>query len=129
MPVSGKIRILHYWTNQTDAEEVIRKLAETGLEFEAKLVRTHHDYVSALATRNFDLIIADDRAELSRPDALSSLEIAEELSPGIPFVLLCSSTSVFSRAENPLRFFPLARCELNRLGILIRDTLGHSGRR
>lgn len=46
-PVSGKIRTHHCWTNQTDAEEVIRKLAGTWLEFEAKLVRTHHDYVSA----------------------------------------------------------------------------------
>jgi hypothetical protein len=66
----------------------MRELAASGVNFEAKLVKTHTEYVSALVKARFALIVADQRAETSGVEDLSLFEIAEELAPGTPFVLL-----------------------------------------
>ncbi|MGA2401336.1 MAG: hypothetical protein ABSG91_06485 [Syntrophobacteraceae bacterium] len=90
--MKDKLSILHFWTDQGDAERLIRELAATGADFEARFVKTHAEYVSALATAKFALIIVDGRAETAAgagAEDLSLHQIAEEISPGTPFVLLC----------------------------------------
>ena len=88
--MKDKLPILHFRADPGDAEKLIRGLAATGVNFEAKLVKTHAEYVSALVKAKFALIIADERAvtEGSGAEDLSLFQIAEQISPGTPFVLL-----------------------------------------
>jgi hypothetical protein len=88
--MKDKLPILHFWADSGDAEKLIRGLAATGVNFEAKLVKTHAEYVSALVKAKFALIIADERAvtEGSGAEDLSLFQIAEQISPGTPFVFL-----------------------------------------
>ncbi len=88
--MNDKLPILHFWADAGDAERLIRGLAEAGVSFEAKLVKTIEEYVSALVKARFALIIADDRAVTEGPAAedLSLFQIAEQISPGTPFVLI-----------------------------------------
>lgn len=85
----------------------MRNLAEAGVNFEAKLVNTLSDYVSALVKKKFALIIADERADAAEAgtDDLSVFEIAEQVSPGAVFILLCDrvDTAVESDLETSKR--------------------------
>jgi len=88
--MKDKLPILHFWTDPGDAEKLMRGLAATGVNFEAKLVKTRAEYVSALVKAKLALITADERAVTEGPGAedLSLFQIAEQISPGTPFVLL-----------------------------------------
>lgn len=122
-----KIKILHLWTTEADAERLVRELASAGLEFEAKLVKTHQEYVSSLVSRTFDLVIADERAETSEADVpssenLSLYQIADEIRPGIPFLLLCDSLNTPTPSDNPDEpFFRASRLDVGRLGRTVRS--------
>lgn len=119
-----KIRILHLWNDEKEAERVIGALAASGLDFEAKLVRSEYEYISDLIKRTFNIIIADDRADFHRPGTgeLSAYEIALEIAPGVPFLLISSER----RHADPMPMdsgtpsFCVPRHELHRLGPVIR---------
>ncbi len=123
--MSDKIRILHFWSRRSDAEKLIRELAATGVEFEARLVSTLSEYVSALARLKFDIVIADERADLpvTKADQLSLFGITEEMSPGTPFLLLCESACGTRKEEAPAHFRCLAWQDINRIGESIRQML------
>jgi DNA-binding NtrC family response regulator len=121
-----KVPILYIWTDQAEATRVIAQLAETGVNFEAKLVKTQAEYVSALVKARFSLIIADEWAETvgAREDDLSLFKIAEQISPGTQFVLVCDS--VEKEAENAERannFSTISRQDLRQLKNVIDRAL------
>jgi hypothetical protein len=104
----------------------MRALAEARVDFEAKLVKTHEEYVSALLKTKFALIIADERAVTKRPGAedLSLFQIAEEISPGTPFALLYDPmdppAETRDRAAN---FWTLSRQDLHLLHDMIQRAI------
>lgn len=122
-----KINILHLWTTEADAQSLVSELASSGLQFEAKLVKTHQEYVSSLVSRTFDLVIADERAEISgtgtsASDDLSLHQIADEIRPGIPFLLLCDSLNTPTPSSNPDEpFFRFPRLNISGLGQTVRS--------
>lgn len=123
--VSDKIRILHFWSRRSDAEKLIQELAATGVDFEARLVSTVSEYVSALARLKFHIVIADERADLpvTKADQLSLFGITEEMSPGTPFILLCESACGTRKEEASAQFRCMAWQEINRVGESIRQLL------
>lgn len=123
--VSAKIHILYFWSRRSDAEKLIRELAATGVEFEARLVSTVSEYVSALARLKFHLVIADERADLpvTKADQLSLFDITEEMSPGTPFLLLCESACGTRKEEDSAHLRCMAWQDINRIGDNIRQIL------
>ena len=126
--MKDKLQILHFWTDPGDAERLIRELAAIGFEFEARLVKTHAEYVSALVTGKFALIIADARAETAAgAEDISLYHIAQEISPGTAFVLLCDPSDRQPEAgENANSFSFVSRKDLHRLKSVINRALSGS---
>ncbi|MCE5336056.1 MAG: hypothetical protein LLG06_15855 [Desulfobacteraceae bacterium] len=122
--MKAKPRLLHVWTDPIDAERLVRKLAETSFDFEAKLVKTLPEFVSSLAREAFDIIIADSRSESAAPgtEDLTLEQIAAELAPGTPFVLLCGDRDA-DGAGRRSGSFRVPRRELVRLKELIPGLL------
>ena len=102
----------------------MRELAASGVNFEAKLVKTHAEYVSALVKARFSLIIADQRAEIARVEDLSLFGIAEELAPGTPFVLLYDPLApALPIIENAANFSTLSLQDLHLLQSVMHRAL------
>ena len=80
------LRVLNLEDSSLDAELVHATLNDGGVECEILLVQKHADFVAALESGGFDLILAD--YSLPSFDGLSALEVAQEMSPDIPFVLV-----------------------------------------
>jgi len=122
--LAEKIRILHLWQSEEDARSLVQALARSGLEFEARLVRTESEYVSALVHSKFHIIVVDRFADFRRagPDDLSALDIARELAPGIPFLLL-EDPSCEDAGSSGKPDFLIEKKDLEQLGPLIRTAL------
>ena len=121
-----KLPILHFWADTADAERLIRGLAATGVDFEAKLVKTHAQYVSALVKTKFALVIVDERAETegSSADDLSLFQIAQEISPGTPFVLLYDPRDPAPETgDKAVNFSALSRQDLHLLKSVVRRAM------
>ena len=124
--MKDKLQILHLWTDTEDAERLIRALAATGIEFEARLVKTHAEYVSALIKAKFALIIADERAvtEGSGGEDLSLFQIAEQISPGTPFLLLYDPMDPAPETgDKAVNFWTLSRQDLHLLHSVIHRAI------
>ena len=124
--MKDKLPILHFWADPGDAEKLIRGLAEAGVNFEAKLVKTHAEYVSALIKAKFALIIADERAvtEGSGGEDLSLFQIAEQISPGTPFLLLYDPMDPAPETgDKAVNFWTLSRQDLHLLHSVIHRAI------
>jgi PAS domain S-box-containing protein len=85
--VEHPLRILHVEDDAVAAELVRETLEAAGLPCAtARRVETRDEFVRALATEPFDLILADYR--LPAFDGLSALAIARRQKPGVPFILV-----------------------------------------
>ncbi|MEN6440583.1 MAG: hypothetical protein ABFD97_18580 [Syntrophobacter sp.] len=119
-----KVRILHLWNDEKEAERFVRTLADTDLEFEAKLVKSESEYISSLLGGGFHIIIIDSRADFHRPgtDELSAREIALEVAPDVPFLAIGHRRPDEDPrpSENEIPLVRVPRRELHRLGALIR---------
>ncbi len=78
------LRILHVEDNPLDAELLYENLKKSGLAFEVQRVASQADFLSALAKREFDLILCDySLPSFSGRDALA---LAKEKCSDIPFI-------------------------------------------
>ncbi len=80
------LRILNLEDSPLDAELVHATLSDGGVECEILRVQTCADFVTALNSGDFDLILAD--YSLPSFDGLSALEVTQEIRPEVPFVLV-----------------------------------------
>jgi len=85
-PESRAIRIVLVEDDADDAELVRARLAEAGLRIDLERVESRPTFRAALVRGGVDLVIAD--YSLPRIDGVAVLELARELSPGIPVVLI-----------------------------------------
>ena len=83
---SGVLRILHLEDSPLDAELVQSNLSQGGIACELVRVQNRADFAAALEEGGFDLILAD--YALPSFDGLSALEMAQEIRPEVPFVLI-----------------------------------------
>lgn len=81
-----KLRFLLVEDSRMDRELIEATLLEGGLEFELVQVETKVDFVLALNTITFDLILAD--YSLPDFDGLSALEMAQNNCPKVPFIFV-----------------------------------------
>jgi hypothetical protein len=80
------LRILHLEDDQLDVELAGAALAAEGLACEVTQVDTHEDFLSALETNEFDLILSD--YALPTYDGMSALVSVRSRRPDLPFILL-----------------------------------------
>ncbi|MFZ2445395.1 MAG: hypothetical protein WAW37_03480 [Syntrophobacteraceae bacterium] len=129
MLVKEKLRVLYLWSSEEEAKRVISELTGTGVEFEATLVKSESEFVSSLLRKKFDVIIVDGHADfhLSGSDHLAAFEIARELIPNIPFVLIGESRSGPGESERAQAgCVHIPRQELHLLGSVIQKALLHA---
>jgi CheY-like chemotaxis protein len=79
-------QILHLEDNPIDAMVIQSHLASGGLNFEISQVETEPDYLSALESESFALILADYTVPFF--DGLSALQMAREKCPITPFIII-----------------------------------------
>jgi DNA-binding NtrC family response regulator len=83
---SRAIRVLLVEDDVDDAELVRVRLAAAGLRVELERVESSPTFRAALARGGVDLVLAD--YSLPRFDGMAALEIARELRPEVPVVLI-----------------------------------------
>ena len=83
------LRFLLLEDNPLDAEVIHLTLTDGGVECELLRVETRTDFVRALETNAFDLILAD--YTLPGFDGISALGIAQNLCPDTPFIFVSGS--------------------------------------
>jgi two-component system, cell cycle sensor histidine kinase and response regulator CckA len=92
------IRVLHLEDNEHDQIFVQEMLRVGGLDCELVAVKTSGDFETELRKNHYDLIISD----YSMPsfDGLSGLEMAQKLSPDIPFIFFSGTIGEESAVES-----------------------------
>ncbi len=83
------LRFLLLEDNPLDADVIQATLVDGGIDCELLRVETRSNFVTALSTDVFDLILAD--YALPSFDGFSALEIARNKSPEIPFIFVSGS--------------------------------------
>lgn len=83
------LNILLLEDSPLDAELAISTLKSGGLSFRATRVETRDDYIAALCTGEYDLILAD--YALPSFDGVSALRIAAAQVPDVPFIFVSGS--------------------------------------
>ncbi|MBH8561437.1 response regulator [Nostoc sp. CENA67] len=83
------LRFLLLEDSYLDAELIGATLCEGGVTCEIVQVQTHTDFLTALETKDFDLILAD--YSLPAFDGISALKIAQNTCPDVPFIFVSGS--------------------------------------
>ncbi len=110
------LRILNLEDSPLDAELVHATLTQDGIECEILRVQTRADFLAALESGDFDLILAD--YSLPSFDGLAALKVAQEIRPEVPFVLV-SGTLGEERAIEALKSGATDYVLKQRLGRLV----------
>lgn len=84
-----KLQILHLEDDRYDAELAQEMLLLGGIECDVTRVDTEVEFVAALKTKAYDMIIADNA--LPTFDGLSALGLARQITPQVPFIFLSGS--------------------------------------
>ncbi len=87
--VKTPLRLLLLEDDPIDADLVAATLSEAGLECTAKRVDTRRDFLAALETGDFDLILAD--YSIPGFDGMTALSLARQLTPDIPFLFVSAT--------------------------------------
>lgn len=83
------LRLLLLEDDPVDADLVAATLSEAGLECTAHRVDTRRDFVTAIETGDFDLILAD--YSIPGFDGMTALSLAREHAPDIPFLFVSAT--------------------------------------
>ncbi|MBD2434926.1 MULTISPECIES: response regulator [Fischerella] len=83
------LRFLLLEDNSLDADAIQATLIGGGIDCKLLRVDTRADFISALLSNEFDLILAD--YALAGFDGISALEIACHLRPDVPFIFISGS--------------------------------------
>ncbi|MBD6616435.1 response regulator [Komarekiella sp. 'clone 1'] len=83
------LRFLLLEGNPLDAQVIYLMLSDSGVDCELLRVETRADFMRALETNAFDLILAD--YSLPGFDGISALEIAQNFCPDTPFIFVSAS--------------------------------------
>jgi len=94
------VRMLFVEDVETDAELVIRRLRQDGVQCIYTRVETEHALTAALRERKYDIILSD--FSLPQFDGMSALALANAAAPDIPFIFV-SGTIGEERAIEALR--------------------------
>lgn len=81
-----KCRILHLEDDPLDAELILRRLEEDGLDCQIDRVYTEAAFLQALERGGVDLVLAD--FSLPGADGMEALRLARQVKPDVPFLIV-----------------------------------------
>jgi signal transduction histidine kinase len=114
---------LHLEDNRIDRELIELTLRSEGFEPEIEPVQGRDDFLAALGSQSFDLVLADYR--LPQYDGSSALEAALRISPDTPFILVSGTmgeeVAVESMKGGATDY--VLKTRLDRLGPCVRRAL------
>ncbi len=84
--MNNPVQILYLEDNPRDEELVRAKVQQLAMPHELRVVRDRAAYESALAQTQVDLILSD--YALPDYDGMAALALANEIQPGVPFILI-----------------------------------------
>jgi signal transduction histidine kinase len=87
--VKTPLRLLLLEDDPIDADLVAATLSEAGLECTARRVDTRSDFLAALESGDFDLILAD--YSIPGFDGMTALSLARQQAPDIPFLFVSAT--------------------------------------
>jgi len=87
--VKTPLRLLLLEDDPVDADLVAATLSEAGLACTAHRVDTRNDFIAALASGGYDLILAD--YSIPGFDGMTALSLAREQAPDIPFLFVSAT--------------------------------------
>src|SRR4029077_9033429 len=87
--MSAPLRLLHLEDDIRDTELVQAVLETEGIATDLKRVEAEHDFLAALKSGSFDVILAD--YTLPSFDGLSALTIAQQHAPDVPFLFVSAT--------------------------------------
>ncbi|MEC4806222.1 MAG: response regulator [Jaaginema sp. PMC 1079.18] len=98
-----RLRFLLLEDNPLDAEVTKVTLTDSGLDIAIQIVETRSQFITALKTQTFDLILAD--YALPGFDGYEALTITRDRNPDIPFIFsrITSRRSRSPRARDTTR--------------------------
>jgi PAS domain S-box-containing protein len=94
------LRILNLEDEPLDTELIHATLIDGGIACEIARVQTRADFVAALEQEGFDLVLSD--YSLPSFDGLSALQIRQEISPELPFILVSGTLGEDAAIESLL---------------------------
>jgi len=95
--MSEELRILILEDVPTDAELMERELRKGGIKFSSKRVETREDFIKEIKDFAPDLILSDYM--LPHFNGMAALELAKELAPTIPFIIVTGSINEETAVE------------------------------
>jgi len=116
-----KLRILHLEDNDDDVELVRLALKRQQIDCDIRAVATSNDYLSALESAKFDVILSD--SGLPGYDGREALAVARDRAPDTPFIVLSGNSEPFDAldaAETVGITAQLAKSELKSLAGILR---------
>jgi PAS domain S-box-containing protein len=87
--MQSRLRVLHLEDDIRDTELVQAVLETEGIATDLKRVEAEHDFLAALKSGSFDVILAD--YTLPSFDGLSALTIAQQHAPDVPFLFVSAT--------------------------------------
>ncbi len=94
----NKLKVLMLEDNQLDAELIQKDLISQPFDFISERVETEKDFITAIHDFEPDIILSD--YSLPQFTGFEALEIAQELVPGIPFIIITGSLSEEMAADS-----------------------------
>ena len=123
------LRILHLEDDSNDIELVQATMSSNGLRCQIEDVCTREQFRSVLERGGLDLILSD--YSLPSFDGLSALQIAREIAPGVPFILVSGAIGEEMAIETMKRGATdyVLKSRLSRLAPAVRRALQEAERR
>ena len=81
-----RLSILFIEDNPDDVELTLRVLRQAGIHARAEVVQTAHEFCTSLASREFDVVLADHR--LPAWNGMESVELLQQMEKDVPVILL-----------------------------------------
>jgi len=95
--MKNELQLLMLEDNELDADLIKRLLKRSGMEFNAVLATGKKEFISAIAEKTFDAVLADN--SLPQFNSIEALRILQEKRLDMPFILVTGTVSEEFAAE------------------------------